>query len=230
MAALGLAGYVAVRDPSPETLTGMTPQFSFSPSPAASAPPSPTPLATLPALLLRARSVPVGHVVMAAPDLGWRLTTGFAPPVQAADVAGKEVVVIVAGEGSAAEDERAQAAEDAARTAREVRALAPQARLFLVAPLGVNGRALDEARNVLRTAAAQVSADFIDPVGSRWLQDRPALVSNSSLTPDAAPVLGELVARAVERAFSLGVATRAPSASPSPAPQIGATGTVTPSP
>lgn len=212
LATVALAGYVAVRDPATDELTGMTPTFALSPSAFSSPSPSPPAAPRVPALLLRAQGVPVGHVVQAAPGIGWQLAGAMAPPVPAAQLAGKQVIVVVAGEGSAAEDERLSAAEAAARTLREVRALAPQARIVLVAPLGVHSRPLDEVRDLLRAAALQVSADFIDPVGSRWLQERPQLVRNSALTSEAAPVLSELVVRALQRAQGVR-ASSAPAAS-----------------
>lgn len=127
----------------------------------------------------------------AARQLRW--TTTAKEPSAAAEVAGaSDIAVVVSGEG-------APAAEVAAATVRQLRAADDDLRLVLVAPLGRDGSEQRPARDLLRAVAEETGADFVDPVGSRWLA-APTVTVDGALTARAVSELGDRLARAVLRA------------------------------
>lgn len=206
LATVALVGVVVLRDPTPSSSSslGALPA-PVTPSPAAT--PTPTPTATavpvpVPALLLVDPAVPSGHLTSAARTLGWSLGAPLPLPPGAglqARLVGRRVVLVQAQEGSPTV---------AAEAVRQVHTLAPAVRVVLVGPLGFGGGQLTGQRDQLRDAATATGADFVDPVGSRWLASPR---TPPTLSPAEQDDLAQRLVRAVQGADTARGTSIAPS-------------------
>ena len=125
---------------------------------------------------------------------GWRVgvegeaDTGYATASGAADTdplaqpfwarvgevvaADPDVVVVQGGRADAAEGPVAQARAEVRRTLETLREGLPTADLVVVGPMSPDGRTtpeLEQMRDVVRAAARDVGATFVDPLAEQWL-------------------------------------------------------------
>lgn len=213
VATVALVGAVLTRDPSPSlqalslpratadatasTGTAVAPSAASRPGAGASAGATASAAAratAVPALVLVGEGVESGHLAVAARTLRWMLGASLPlppGPSLAARLAGRDVVVVQAAEG---------APSVAATAVRQVRALAPAVRIVLVGPLDTSGAQLERQRDVLRTTATQTGADFVDPVGSRWVAALRPTPGPQALTPREEQAIGARLVTAVEGA------------------------------
>ncbi len=193
-----LAADVVLREPAPGPARPAVTAVAVPPptATAVSAAPSPRP-AVASVLLLADDRVPVGQVAAAGRTLGWRLVPLL--PLSAGTalrpaLSGRDLVVLQSEAGQA---------DRGAASVRGVRAADPDVDIVLIAPLGLDGRSLVEDRDVLRDAAEQVGAVFVDPIGSRWAASLPTALDAS---PSAAEqrLLGQRLVAALRHAQAVG--------------------------
>lgn len=173
------------------------------PGPTVTAPPSPSP-SPVPAVrtLLLGDELTEGLAPALEQVVRWDVTaaavqnTGFVtgepgqrflPRLTTALRDGSYDVVVLAATTSDGNGRRARTiGADAAAAAALVRSTAPQARLVVVAPVAVAEGAFGLQRSALTEVTARFGGFYVDPVGDRWLVDRPGLFLPGTDQPNAA--------------------------------------------
>jgi lysophospholipase L1-like esterase len=72
------------------------------------------------------------------------------------------------------------------QTLHAVRAAAPQAKLIVIGPTWPDSdppSGVLQARDLIRTEAGTMGADFVDPLADKWFSDQPGLIASDGIHP-----------------------------------------------